>query len=236
MIEFNCTGCKYPISVPDEAAGKTGRCKKCGTANRIPGQANRSTSGNSAKPEPVAVLANKAPAEPQPKRETSTEKPENGSSVSAATATSVSGVVLIVVFIVFRILRAAIPAYNEAQERQQEEEARRQRMIKQAQMSFEDNFEQNFEARMKREAEEFQQKCHREIQQNLKSSPTFVQAKDVKPGFCSGVLEVKDEKGTTHRMDWWANTDNNGRFENLIVGDFRIYWNGNKVLDGDLFQ
>ncbi|MHC4637671.1 MAG: DUF5684 domain-containing protein [Planctomycetota bacterium] len=36
MINFACPNCQKPINVPEEYAGKKGRCKSCGTAVRVP--------------------------------------------------------------------------------------------------------------------------------------------------------------------------------------------------------
>ncbi len=35
-IEFPCTSCGSPLKVPDEFAGKTAKCPKCGSLNTIP--------------------------------------------------------------------------------------------------------------------------------------------------------------------------------------------------------
>ncbi|MCA9042271.1 MAG: hypothetical protein KDA65_18105, partial [Planctomycetaceae bacterium] len=38
MIQFSCPQCGHTMKVPDEAAGKRGKCKNCGEAMRVPHQ------------------------------------------------------------------------------------------------------------------------------------------------------------------------------------------------------
>jgi hypothetical protein len=39
MIEFACAVCGKAFTVPDEAAGRVGKCSNCGERNRVPGGA-----------------------------------------------------------------------------------------------------------------------------------------------------------------------------------------------------
>ncbi len=39
MIQFNCASCGKAFTVPDEAAGRTGKCNKCGHKNQVPAAA-----------------------------------------------------------------------------------------------------------------------------------------------------------------------------------------------------
>jgi len=47
MINMNCPNCGYGLAIPDQYAGRSGRCKKCGATIEVPSVAVSPPSGSS---------------------------------------------------------------------------------------------------------------------------------------------------------------------------------------------
>src|SRR5262249_58166348 len=60
MLEVACPGCGAKLKAPDTSAGKKAKCKKCGSAFRLPGSATGSAG------EAQMLSAVDVPAEPNP--------------------------------------------------------------------------------------------------------------------------------------------------------------------------
>src|SRR5205085_3553362 len=70
-IAFQCSGCGATLRVPDTMAGRRGKCPKCATVNRIPGEGGQvQTAPSPARPAPApdaAAEGEEAGGAPEPR-------------------------------------------------------------------------------------------------------------------------------------------------------------------------
>ena len=87
MIQFNCASCGKAFTVPDEAAGRTGKCNKCGHKDQVPAAASPAKAAakiSTNAPAKVAPAIKKAVTVPTSRTTTRAENSQSAPPIPAA--------------------------------------------------------------------------------------------------------------------------------------------------------